>query len=250
MHSIDRPMGDASLAGFFRGASLLFEGIRFIRQKRSLWLLSLVPVILTVLGVASSALLFWSQFDWIHASLVGMLPTLEAGEWWSWLWVGPGRLVLWLLGWLGVLASFALALVAGLLAANLASAPFLDQLSQRVEALETGEPAASGGFTTLMRESLGSLASELQRLAFLGAVWIGLSLIGFVIPGAQLITAPLLIALTMLFLPLDYSGFALDRLGVSFRERRSWLMQHRSLMLGFGGVAFVACLVPGLSTLR
>ena len=62
-------------------------------------------------------------------------------------------------------------------------------------------------------------------------------------------TGPLLIAITVAFLPLDYAGFALDRRGLSFADRRRWLAAHRPTMLGFGGIAFAACMVPGLNLL-
>jgi CysZ protein len=248
MESIDDPTRERSLSNLGQGAFLLIEGARFIRRERRLWLLAVVPVLFALLGVGSATALFFFWLDGIHGTWVEILPVFEVEVWWNWVWVGPGRVLVWLIGWLAVLASFALTLVGGLLLANLASAPFLDQLSQRVEAIVSGTsgPTSSRG---LVREALGSFGSELQRLVFLASIWVGLSLLGFVVPGGQLITGPVLIALTILFLPLDYAGFALDRRGLSFGRRRTWLLENRSLMLGFGGVAFVACLVPGLNLL-
>lgn len=65
----------------------------------------------------------------------------------------------------------------------------------------------------------------------------------------HLVTGPLLIVATVLLLPLDYAGFALDRRQIRFRSRRRWLRTNFSTMIGFGGVAFIACLVPGLNLL-
>ena len=70
------------------------------------------------------------------------------------------------------------------------------------------------------------------------------SAIGLLVPGAQLLTGPLLVGVAIVFLPLDYAGFALDRRGVRFADRRRWLRAHLATMLGFGSAAFVACLVP------
>jgi CysZ protein len=248
MESIDDPTRERSLSNLGQGAFLLIEGARFIRRERRLWLLAVVPVLFALLGVGSATALFFFWLDGIHGTWVEILPVFEVEVWWNWVWVGPGRVLVWLIGWLAVLASFALTLVGGLLLANLASAPFLDQLSQRVEAIVSGTSGPTSG-RGLVREALGSFGSELQRLVFLASIWVGLSLLGFVVPGGQLITGPVLIALTILFLPLDYAGFALDRRGLSFGRRRTWLLENRSLMLGFGGVAFVACLVPGLNLL-
>jgi CysZ protein len=186
----------------------------------------------------------------IHEAWVSLLPILEATSWWSWIWVGPGRVVLWLVGWLGVALAFAFALIVSLLIANLLSAPFLDQLSVRVERLASGsrEPESQNA-GSLISETLRSFSAELQRLAFMMSIWVFLGLTGFIVPGAHFVTGPLLIAATVLLLPLDYAGFALDRRGLSFRHRRRWLRENLATMTGFGGVAFLACLVPGLNLL-
>jgi len=239
------PVGDLR-----EGTLLLAEGAGFLRRQPRLWPLASLPVLLALLFVGGTVWTFWQQLDWIHGTLAGWLPALEASAWWSWIWVGPGLALFWLLGWLGVLLAFGVALVAGLLLANLVAAPFLDQLSQRVEQLATGSAeTGGGGLSGLAVETLRSFGAELKRLGFLGGIWLLLSLGGFVVPGAHLITGPLLVAVTVLFLPLDYCGFALDRRQVPFRERRRWVVDQLPLMAGFGGVAFLACFVPGLNLL-
>jgi CysZ protein len=246
---------ERSPEGFFsrfkEGVLLLADGFRFLRRERSLWALAWVPVLFATLSVLLATSLFWSQISEIHLAWSGLFPSLEASAWWTWLWVGPGIVLFWLAGWLAVVVSFAIALIAALLLANLASAPFLDQLSQRVEAIVLGsqtdpKPRRS---TSIPVEILRSFGAELQRVGFLAGIWLGLSLLGFVLPGAHLVTGPLLVATTVLFLPLDYAGFALDRRELSFASRRHWLREHSPTMVGFGGVAFAACLVPGLNLL-
>jgi CysZ protein len=210
----------------------------------------MVPVLFATILVGMAVALFWVRLEMIHDAWSSVLPILEATTWWAWIWVGPGKLLLWLVGWLGVVVAFAFSLIAALLLANLLSAPFLDRLSQRVESIEQGESlSGTTGFSGVVKETLRSFAAELQRLVFLGVIWIGLSGAGFVVPGAHLVTGPLLIAVTVLLLPLDYSGFALDRRQIPFRSRRRWLWANLPTMTGFGGVAFFACLVPGLNLL-
>ena len=236
--------------GLSVGLGLLGEGISFIRRERMLWPLAIVPVLFATVLVGGAVSAFWVRLDSIHDAWVSVLPLFEATAWWTWIWVGPGRFLLWVVGWLGVLAAFALSILAALLVANVLSAPFLDQLSVRVETIVGGgHPAAEQGVGDLLREALRSFASELQRLIFLVLVWGSLTSIGFVIPGAHFITGPLLVATTVLLLPLDYAGFALDRRGVPFGARRRWLRGNLPTMTGFGGVAFLACLVPGLNLL-
>ena len=235
---------------FSRGVGLLAEGVGFLRRERRLWPLAFVPVLFAMFGVALASSLFWLYLDVVQESWSALFPAFEAEQWWTWIWVGPAKALVWLLTRVAVLASFALCLVAGLLMANLASAPFLDQLSQRVEAIVRGHPSsAESPSPSIFVESLKSIAAEFQRLAFLAGVWAILSLVGFVLPGAHLVTGPLIVATTILFLPLDYAGFALDRRGLTFRSRRRWLWSELPTMIGFGGVAFGACLIPGLNLL-
>jgi len=239
-----------ALSRFAQGVGLLTEGAGFLRGQRRLWPLALVPVLFAVIGVVGAASLFWTHLDSIHQIWVVLFPVLEAGQWWTWIWVGPGKAFFWVLGWLAVVVSFAVSMIAGLLLANLASAPFLDRLSQGVEAIVLGPTSADGSETSsLLGETLRSFAAELQRLGFLAGLWLMLTLMGFGLPGAQLVTGPLLVVITILFLPLDYAGFALDRRGVSFGLRRRWLWSELPTMVGFGGVAFAACLIPGLNLL-
>jgi CysZ protein len=236
---------DEGFGGVFRGIALLTEGVGFLRKHRGLWPLASVPTALATLAVGVAGVLFWVELGAVHAIFVEAMPSVEPGAWWSWLWVAPARALFFVLSWLGVLVCFALSLLAALLVASLLSAPFLDVLSQKVEYIVNGETHESG--LSPLREALRSFLSELQRIAFMGAIWLTLTLVGFVLPGAHLLTAPLLVAATIVFLPLDYAGFALDRRGVSFAARRAWLGARLPLMLGFGGVAFVACMIPGLN---
>lgn len=242
--------GRGSVSRFREGLFLLVEGGRFLRNQRRLWPLATVPVVFATILVGVAASLFWVRLEMIHDAWISVLPIFEATSWWTWIWVGPGKLLFWLVGWLGVVVAFAFSLIIALLLANLLSAPFLDQLSQRVESIERGEsPPGSTGFSGIVKETLRSFAAELQRIVFLGVIWIGLTAVGFIVPGAHLVTGPLLIATTVLLLPLDYAGFALDRRQISFRSRRRWLWANLPTMTGFGGVAFFACLVPGLNLL-
>lgn len=238
---------DGGLSGVVGGASLLSEGMGFLRAHRALWPLASVPVVLATLAVGVAATWFWIELAAVHGAFVERMPELEAGAWWTWIWVGPARALLFLMAWVGVFLSFAIAIVAALLTSNLLSAPFLDLLSQRVEQIVNGHVIASG--LGSVGEALRSFRAELQRLFFMGSVWLGLTLAGFILPGAHLVTGPLLIGVTILFLPLDYAGFALDRRGVSFAARRRWIRTRFPTMVGFGATAFAACLVPVLNVL-
>jgi len=93
----------------------------------------------------------------------------------------------------------------------------------------------------------GELSAE--EIAFFVAVVGPLTLIGFAVPGAQLVCGPAVFAFTVFFLPLDYSSYTLDRRHIAFRERRRWIVSRAPLMAGFGLAAFLACAVPVLNLL-
>ncbi len=178
------------------------------------------------------------------------LPVLAAGPWWTWLWIGPAKLLLALAGALAFAALAGAIFVAALLVASLLASPFLDALSRRVEETLAGAaPEAEQGWLDSVRGGGRAALDELRRLGFFLALQLGIATAGLVVPGGQLL-APLAMTLaTLLFLPLEYASFALDRRRMSFREKRRWVLRRPALMLGYGAAAFLACLVPGLNLL-
>lgn len=232
------------LGGFRSGVGFFFAGLDLLRRERGLWGLASVPVLFALVAVLGVTVAFGLNLAEIHSAWASLLPILEVEQAWQWLWVGPARAVLFVVAALATLLTLAFGLIAALLLANLLSAPFVDVLSQRVEQIECGAAASPASGESVWRDALRSFRAELERVAFLLGVWLVVSAIGLVVPGAQLFTGPLLIGVAIVFLPLDYAGFALDRRGVRFADRRRWLRAHLATMLGFGGAAFVACMVP------
>jgi CysZ protein len=233
------------LAGF----GLLFEAWRLLRRERSLWPLALVPVAFSACAVALALSLVFAYAGELYVGIESTLPVFDVSAWYQWIWLGPVKLAIRLLGYLVFGLMVGLVLVLALMLASVAAAPFLDALSQRTERLAAGEvlDMSGSGWTELVQDARRSLWNELQRmLTFLG-IWAVLFGTGLVIPGAHLITGPLLMGVTILFLPLEYSGYTLDRRQLSFRERRAWVSSHLPRMAGFGIAAFISCFVPGVN---
>lgn len=237
--------------GIGTGVRLVLEGSRMLIRNRGLWSLAAVPVAFCAIALSAAGSLVYFNAAPLYEALTSWLPAFEVEAWYQWLWLGPLKLLTRSLG----IALFAivsgLSVLVALLLANLASAPFLDLLSQRVERDLLGTVVASEetGFAAIASEARRTMANELQRVLFFAAVWGVITLGGAVIPGAQLIAPPLLVVFTAAFLPLDYAGYHLDRRQVSFRARREWLKAHLWTMLGFGGTAMAIALVPGLNLL-
>jgi CysZ protein len=203
-----------------------------------------VPLLLTVAALLLASALVAGFAGDLYALATGWQPHLEASAWWAWLWVGPALAGLFLVGLVTFAALAAAILVGALLLASLLAAPFLDALARRVEAVVAGrveEEAGSGFFRAIVEEA--------RRTAFFLAVQGGLLVFGVLVPGAQLLAAPAMTLFALLFLPLDYASYTLDRRGVRFRDKRRWIVERPALMLGFGSAAFLTCLVPGLNLL-
>lgn len=235
--------------GVLDGFALPLEGARMLVRERRLWTLALMPMALSLLAFATALALVIAQAGELYAGVTAWMPMLEATSWYAWLWVGPAWLLLRLLGLLAFLVTAAVMLVAAYLVASLVAAPFHDLLAQRVERLVTGKVRddTEGGLLGLLREAGRALLGEARRLLFYISLVVPLALVGFVIPGAHLLTGPMILAITILFLPLDYASYTLDRRRVVFAQRRRWILDHTPVMVGFGGAAFLACCVPGIN---
>jgi CysZ protein len=243
--------GTPSLRGVRDGVGLVGEGISMLVREKRLWALASVPVAFCTLALAGATSAVYVNAAVMFELLTSWFPVFEVTAWYQWLWLGPLKFAVASAGYLLFAGASAVALLVALLLANLASAPFLDALSQRVEAIVTGQVVESDetGLAAILGEARRSMASELQRLCFFVAVWGVISLAGVLIPGAQLLAPPALMAFTAAFLPLDYAGYALDRRQVAFGVRRRWLRENLSIMLGFGTTAMATALIPGLNLL-
>lgn len=220
-----------------------------LRRERSLWPWVLVPFALNLIAFGLAAAVFVAHLDALAGPLERMLAVATPEHWYGYLWAGP----LWLLAAavrmallvaFGVAIYFAFTAIGGVIAA-----PFLDVLSERVERLARGAlPPQAPGMAAVLRRAGRSVIEEGKRVAFLLALQAALLLVGLV-PGLQPFAAAGSLALAALFLPLVYTGFALDRRGVRFAARRRWVAGHPFEMLSFGGFALLLFLVPGVSFL-
>ncbi len=228
---------------------LPLEGGRLLLRERRLWSLALVSMLLSLGAFVAAIAFVVSYAAEIHSGVTGWIPTIEAAHWITWLWVGPARLAFAVMGALLFLVVAGACLVAATVVAGLLASPFHDLLSLRVERIVTGTGVDDTGSGPLevLREGGRALGEELRRVAFYLSVVGALAGLGFLIPGAHVVTGPLILGFTILFLPLDYASHALDRRRLSFAGKRRWVGSDVPAMLGFGSAAFLTYLVPGLN---
>jgi CysZ protein len=231
------------------GLRVLRRAFTLLRTNPSLWPWAALPFLVSLLAFGLAIWAFVANLDAIAGPLEHALDPGEPSAWWGWAWAGPlllfAVLVRWLLlAALGVAIYFLFTVLGGVVAA-----PFLDVLSERVEEIVSGErPRAARGLADVLRAALRSIVEECKRTLFFLAVQLAILLFGL-IPGLQPVAAVASLAFSALFLPLDYTAYALDRRRVPFRARRRWILANGEAMLGFGGFGLALFFVPGLSFL-
>jgi CysZ protein len=232
-----------------RGFRLAWQGVRFLGQHRTLWKWAALPVLVNMVVFAAAFALFLLFYPDLYSLATGFLSLDPPAHWYAWLWVAPLRLLAWIIGILLLATALVLLYFTFLLLGTVIAAPFLDVLAQRVEALHTGRlPEEPTTLRSTLRFAGLSMLDELWKLAFFLAVQIallGLGLLPLLTPIIPLVAT----LFTMLFLPLEYAGFAMDHRHLRFPQRRALIWQHRWLMLGFGAAAFLILLVPLLNFL-
>ena len=138
-----------------------------------------------------------------------------------------------------------LLLVAFLVVGSMASAPFNDVLSERVDRATTGwrdeQPFSTKG---LMRAFVRTPVMEFRRLMLYVTITAVLFVLSF-IPLVAVFTMPLQIAVSAGFFALDQLSYPLERRGIwTLREKIAYVRRHARASLGFGWALTLIFLVP------
>jgi CysZ protein len=230
-----------------RGFQLAFRGVAFLWQHRVLWKWALLPAAVNIVMFAAAFAVFFYFYPDLYGLATGFLPLEPPQQWYAWLWVAPLRLLAWGIGLLMLVTALVILYFAFLILGTVIASPFLDVLAQRVEEIATGHvPEERTTFIGALQAVGTSVLDELRKLAFFLGVQIALFLLGL-IPLLTPFTVIAATLFTVLFLPLEYAGFAMDHRQMRFPQRRALLWRHRWLMLGFGTAAFLTLLIPGLN---
>ncbi len=230
-----------------RGFGFPFQGMAFLWQNRPLWKWALLPAAVNVVVFATAFAIFLWTYPITYSLITGFLPSEPPDTWYAWLWTAPLRFLAWMIGALLIVASIIMIYLAFLLLGTVIAAPFLDVLAQRVEDIATGQvsqerPALRG----IWQSFYVSFVSELKKIGFFFVVQATLFFLGL-IPILSPFTIMAATLFTMLFLPLQYAGYAMDHRLMTFAQRRTLVWKQRWLMLGFGAAASLTLLIPLLN---
>ncbi|CAG0911062.1 unnamed protein product [Cyprideis torosa] len=133
------------------------------------------------------------------------------------------------------------------LVANLIASPFNSLLAEKIERRLAGEiPSPASSVLQVAKEAAGAVGSEVRKLLYM-AGWAIPLMILFLIPGLNLL-APLLWGLFGAWmLAFTYLDYPMGNHGLTFRDEKLRLRQHRGLAMGFGSAMLVMTFIPVLN---
>ncbi|HLD67735.1 MAG TPA: sulfate transporter CysZ [Pseudomonas sp.] len=135
------------------------------------------------------------------------------------------------------------------LLANLIAAPFNGFLAEKVEVVVRGQdPFPPFHWSELVAMMPRTLNRELRKLGYFLPRAIGLLILSF-IPVVNIIAAPLWLLFGVWMMAVQYIDYPCDNNKVSWPDMLAWLREKRWQSLGFGGITYLALLVPGLNIL-
>lgn len=215
---------------FLRGVSCVFRGIPLLRLpgvRRHV----IAPLLINLLMLVA---LVWYGLD-RFAELIAWIETLLPA-WLSWL--------DWLLWPLFTLVALLAGFLICLLLASLVAAPFTGPLAAAVETHLRGRaPATGGGARAFVAETAAALAGEARKFGYFALRAAPLGLLAL-IPGVNLIAAPLWLLFSAWMLALEYTEVPLGNHGLNFPAVRAYLRQRRMSALGLGTTLLVLTLIP------
>ncbi|NLY14005.1 MAG: sulfate transporter CysZ [Gammaproteobacteria bacterium] len=128
--------------------------------------------------------------------------------------------------------------------ANLIASPFNSFLAEKVEVIARGEdhfPPFS--WAELLAMVPRTMAREMRKLGYFLPRALGLLILSL-IPGVNIIAAPLWVIFNIWMMAVQYIDYPADNNKVSWNMMLAWLRSKRILSLGFGGITYLALMVP------
>jgi CysZ protein len=211
------------------------RGLDVLRAHPRLWKWLLAPAAITLVLLVALIIAVVQLVDPLVGWLVANLP--------SWL-TGLASSLLTLVI---ILAMSFCALVVFVTVAGIVAGPFNEMLSERIEAVLTGQPEAPFSWSAFVREAVRGAFHSIRRLIS--------SLIGLVIVFAIGLVpvigtiAALLIGVWLAARAAAYDSYdaVLARRSMAYRDKLAYLARHRQRTFGLGAAVAGLLLVPGVN---
>lgn len=217
------------------GPQYLREGLKLVLSP-SLRLFVLLPLAVNLLLFGGLIYFAGHQFSlWVDA----LMPTLP--DWLSFL-----TYILWPLF---VALVLLMVFFTFTLLANVIAAPFNGFLAEKVEVVVRGQdnfPPFS--WSELMAMVPRTLSREMRKLGYFLPRAIGLFILSF-IPVVNVIAAPLWLVFGIWMMAIQYIDYPADNNKMSWQDMLAWLRAKRWQSMGFGGITYLALMIPGVNVL-
>ena len=212
------------------GPQYLHEGLRLVLSP-GLRLFVLLPLLTNLLLFGALVYFAWHQFGlWVDT----LMPNLPD-------WLGFLSYIIWPLFvvLVALMVFFTFTLVA-----NIIAAPFNGFLAEKVEVVVSGQdpfPAFSWGELVAMVPR--TFGREMRKLGYFLPRALGLFVLSL-IPVVNVIAAPLWLLFGVWMMAIQYIDYPADNHKMSWQDMLAWLRSRRWQSLGFGGITYLALLIP------
>lgn len=217
------------------GPQYLREGLKLVLSP-GLRLFVLLPLAINLILFVALIGFAIDQFSGWLASLMGSLPS----------WLSFLDFLLWPLF---VILLLLMVFFTFTLLANIIAAPFNGFLAEKVEVVVRGaDNFPPFSWAELLAMVPRTLKRELRKLSYFLPRAIGLLLLSL-IPGLNLIATPLWLLFGVWMMAVQYIDYPCDNHKVSWDDMLAWLRAKRWQSLGFGGITYLALLIPFVNIL-
>jgi len=234
------PLPDKAWRRFRLGVGLPWQGLRFLLAQPRLLGLIVAPALINMvlLLAALAAALLWGPGlrgrVWSRPGAQGFWGLILSG-----IWLGTAALVVLLLAMLGFICVYGLA--------GLVLTPFLDYLSERVEALVLGPRADCFSWGVFCRQVGISAFHSLLNLGLYLLVMGSLLLLNLVPVAGQVLFALTSGTATAFFLGREMLDGPLTRDGYGWRGKLQLVWEHRAVAMGLGAATAALLWLPLLN---
>ncbi len=220
------------------GLAAVMDGLSLVRQ-RGLRRFVAIPILINLVVFIT---LGW----WLVGQFESWLESLSWLERWADVWLVGG--IITVMQWLFGIVLLVIAFYTFTVIANLIGAPFNALLAEKVEAhLRAGATASQPvDWWALVRSVPGSIINEASKLLYMIKWLIPLGIL-YLIPGLQILAAPLTLLFGAWMLAVEYMDYPMGNHGMNFRSVRAQLKSRRASSLGFGAGVTLLTLVPVLN---
>ncbi|KGJ92917.1 sulfate transporter CysZ [Colwellia psychrerythraea] len=209
------------------GASYFFKGFSLIKQK-GIRRFVFIPLVINALLFSIAFYFVYLELSTYMESIMSWLPS-----WLDWL-----SVILWPLAVLTILVIFSFIFST---VANWLAAPFNGLLSEKMEAILSGNEAPKGSMVDIVKDIPRTLSREWQKLAYYLPRAIGFFIIMWLLPVVGQVIWFLFIAWMM---AIQYKDYPFDNHKIPFATMKQMLKQNQGISYSFGITVALFSMIP------